>query len=76
MALDHVRRLAALAAAACLVPLVAGCTATVSLPPAAHADSPDCAAVTVRLPASVAGLAKRATDSQATAAWGSPPAVL
>ena len=49
---------------------------TVPMRPAPEAAAPECAAVTVRLPDSVAGLAKRATNAQATGAWGNPAAVL
>jgi hypothetical protein len=44
--------------------------------PAAAADEAACAAVTVRLPASVAGEARRWTDAQATGAWGDPASIL
>lgn len=44
--------------------------------PAPHANSPDCAAVTVRLPDSVSELDKRTTTAQATGAWGDPASVL
>lgn len=40
--------------------------------PAADANDPDCAAVTVRLPDTVAGQERRWTDAQATGAWGAP----
>ena len=63
---------AALAAAVAL----AGCTPAVSLEPAADAVDPGCAEVVVRLPDTVADLAKRETDAQGTGAWGSPASVL
>jgi len=44
--------------------------------PAPEANSPDCAAVTVRLPAAVDGQPRAWTDAQATGAWGSPTTVL
>ena len=53
-----------------------GCTPTVSLDPAADANNPGCAEISVRLPDSVAGEAKRETDAQATGAWGDPAVVL
>lgn len=43
--------------------------------PAADANDPACADVTVNLPATVAGLEKRNTNAQATGAWGDPAAV-
>lgn len=55
---------------------LAGCASTVSLKPAAGADDPACAAVTVRLPDSVDGQQRVWTDAQATGAWGSPTTVL
>lgn len=53
-----------------------GCAGTVSLEPAENANDPRCAAVGVRLPDTVAGQDRRWTDAQATAAWGSPSAVI
>ena len=44
--------------------------------PAAGANDPQCAEVSVRLPGELAGLERRWTDAQATGAWGSPAAVL
>jgi hypothetical protein len=44
--------------------------------PATDANSPDCAAVTVRLPDNVDGQSRNWTDAQATGAWGSPASVL
>lgn len=44
--------------------------------PAADANDPLCAEVTVRLPDSVDGQDRQWTDAQATGAWGSPAAVL
>ena len=65
---------AALLAAVTL--LSSGCTATVSMQAAPESNSPDCAAVTVRLPAQVDGQDRVWTDAQATGAWGSPASVL
>ncbi len=56
--------------------LLTGCTSTVSLDPAAAANDPDCAEVTVRLPNSVDGEPRRWTDAQATGAWGDPASVI
>ncbi|MCR2809366.1 MULTISPECIES: DUF3515 domain-containing protein [unclassified Microbacterium] len=55
---------------------LSGCTSTVSLQPAADADEPACADVTVRLPALVDGEERRWTDAQATGAWGDPASVI
>lgn len=68
------RRRAALAGALILV--LSGCAPIVALTPAPDANNPDCAAVTVRLPDEVGGLAKRQTDAQATGAWGDPDEVV
>lgn len=72
------RRTRALTAAAVPMALLvlAGCAPIVSMQQADNADSPDCAAVIVRLPDTVAGLDKRQTDAQSTAAWGDPDQVL
>lgn len=56
--------------------LLAGCAPIVALQPADDANNPDCAAVIVRLPETVGGLALRQTDAQSTAAWGEPDSVL
>lgn len=53
-----------------------GCAGQVPMTPAADANNPDCASVTVRLPDTVADLKKRETNAQATGAWGTPAAVL
>jgi hypothetical protein len=63
-------------AAVPLLLLLAGCSPIVALEPAVDAASPLCAEVTVRLPDTVAELAKRQTNAQATGAWGEPTAVL
>jgi hypothetical protein len=70
------RRWAAVAAAAGLALVLAGCTPAVVLEPADDANNPDCAAVIVRLPDTVGGLAKRETTAQATGAWGDPDQVV
>jgi hypothetical protein len=56
--------------------LVAGCSQAVTFDPAPSASDPDCAAVVVRLPDTVAGLAERETNAQGTGAWGQPASVL
>ncbi|MCS5718894.1 DUF3515 domain-containing protein [Herbiconiux sp. CPCC 205763] len=56
--------------------LLSGCAGTVALDPADDATNPSCADVIVRLPDTVADLAKRETDAQATGAWGDPASVL
>lgn len=62
--------------AACLIGALTACAPTVAMKPAADANDPRCADVTVRLPDTVAGNAKRNTDAQATGAWGDPAVVL
>ncbi len=56
--------------------LLSGCASTVNLSPAADANNPACAEVTVRLPSDIEGMAKRATGAQATGAWGEPAHIL
>lgn len=58
-----------------LASLLTGCAGEVPMEPAADANTPACADVTVRLPKTVAGLDKRTTNAQATGAWGDPPSV-
>ena len=55
--------------------LVAGCSPTVVISPALYANDPACAEVIVRLPEVTDSLAKRVTNSQSTAAWGTPATV-
>ncbi len=69
-------RAAALVAAATGLLFLAGCSSTVPMEPAEAAEDPLCAEVMVQLPASVDGQARRWTDAQATAAWGTPARVL
>ena len=61
---------------ACVSLLVSGCAGVVPMEAADDANSPDCAAVTVRLPNTVDGQLKRETNAQATAAWGEPASIL
>ena len=70
------RRLAALAGAAILAATLAGCATTVHLEPAADANNPACADVSVLLPDAVGDLDRVWTDAQATGAWGGPTVVL
>ncbi len=66
-------RVAALAAAVpLLLALLAGCSATVAITPAADATNQKCADVIVRLPSAVGTWTIRQTDAQATGAWGDP----
>ncbi|WP_269047929.1 DUF3515 domain-containing protein [Paenarthrobacter sp. Z7-10] len=59
------------------VSLVAtACSAPIDVRPAAEAASPGCAALAAALPSTVAGLQRRETTGQATAAWGSPAGVV
>lgn len=55
---------------------VVGCAGQVPMKPSADANNPECANVTVRLPDTVADLAKRETNAQATGAWGTPASIL
>jgi len=55
--------------------LLSGCAGIVPMEPASDANNPLCAEVSVRL-GDVAGLAKRETNAQATAAWGDPASIL
>lgn len=66
----------ALAAAVAAVAVLSGCGQAVPFDAAEDAADPDCAAVVVRLPDEVAGLAERETNAQGTGAWGSPASVL
>ncbi len=56
--------------------LLSGCASSVNLSPAARSNAPECANMIVRLPDTVAGLAARTVNSQATAAYGDPTAVI
>ena len=69
-------RIAALAIAASAALALSGCVGAVPMKAATGANSPECAAVTVRLPDKVADMIKRETNAQATGAWGDPAAVL
>lgn len=66
------RRLASAALLLLGTALLGGCSTTVHMEPAADANNPLCADVTVGLrnADSIAGLDRRWTDAQATAAWG------
>ncbi len=70
------RAVIAAAAAVALVGSLTGCAAIVPLQPAADANNPSCADVTVRLPDTVADQERRETNAQATGAWGTPTSVL
>lgn len=59
-----------------LLATFSGCASTVALKPATNANAPECADVTVRLPAAVGEFTGRTTDAQATAAWGAPTIVV
>jgi len=57
--------------------VMTGCAGPVAdVEPAPEATDPVCAEAMVALPDAVAGLERRETDSQATAAWGEPSAVI
>jgi hypothetical protein len=57
---------------------VSGCAEgrIASVPAAPHAADPGCAPAMIAMPDTVGDLALRPTDSQATAAWGDPAAVV
>ncbi len=65
-----------MAAASAVTLLAAGCAPVVDVEPAPKANDPRCADVMVYLPETLSGLARRETNSQATAAWGEPSAVV
>ncbi len=72
-----VRKIAFAAVITAVVSLsLAGCAQTVALDAAPHANNPGCAAISVRLPKSIAGQAERNTDAQGTSAWGDPTTIL
>ncbi|MET0304123.1 MAG: DUF3515 family protein [Microbacteriaceae bacterium] len=52
------------------------CAPIVPLEPAADANNPVCADVTVRLPDEIQSQPKRETNAQATGAWGDPENIL
>lgn len=70
------RYLAPAATATLMTLALTGCSPIINLEPAELANDPACAEIIVRLPDSVSGLAKRATNAQATGAWGEPTAVI
>jgi len=71
------RSRAAAAIAGVAAVLLAGCSPTVALSPAApYANDPGCAAAIVRMPDRVGDHAIRSTDAQGTAAWGDPTVAL
>ena len=70
------KRLFLPAVTALLIAVLTGCSSTVALDPALDATNPGCAEIIVRLPNTLADLPLRETNAQATAAWGSPAAVL
>jgi hypothetical protein len=69
------RAAAVVALAASALGLTA-CAQAVPFEAADDAKSPDCAALVVRLPDTVAELPERETNAQGTGAWGEPAAVL
>lgn len=73
--MSRLRVAAAALVAVAFATLLAGCTPTVAMTPAAHANDPKCAAVTVELPDSIAGQKQDYTNAQATGAWGDPVTV-
>lgn len=69
------RVIAAIIAGGTLTAGLVGCTGSVPMQAAENANDPACADVIVRLPETVSGLEKRATNAQATGAWGDPVGV-
>ncbi len=65
-----------MALCAIVVVTLSGCSAAVTLDPAADAVNPKCADVVVNLPEAVGGLASRETNAQGAGAWGNPANVL
>ena len=59
-----------------IVAVLTACASPVPMTASSDASDPACAAVIVRLPEDVVGLAIRETTAQATGAWGSPAQVL
>lgn len=53
-----------------------GCTPSVAVDAAPHATDPVCASIVLATPDEVDGLARRATTSQATTAWGDPDPIV
>lgn len=70
------RRFAAVAGALGLLAALTGCSTTIHLDPAADANNPVCADVSVLVPSAIGDLERVWTDAQATAAWGDPTVVL
>lgn len=70
------RRLAVAAGALLVASVLSGCSTTVHLEPAADANNPACADVSVLLPDTVLDMERVWTDAQATGAWGEPTVAL
>ena len=56
--------------------VLSGCAPTVNLEAAEQANTAECANMTVRLPDTIAGEARRSVNAQATAAWGDPVSII
>jgi len=63
-------------AALTLAGSLSACSSTVSLDASPDSNNPACAEISVRLPDQVDQQSKRATNAQATGAWGNPTAVI
>ncbi|MBO9626964.1 MAG: DUF3515 family protein [Microbacterium sp.] len=74
--MPSIRRLAPVAGALALLAVLTGCSTTIHLEPAADANNPACADVSVLLPSAIGDLERVWTDAQATGAWGAPTVVL
>ena len=71
-----IRKVSAVLGLVAAAAALTACTPTVHLEPAADANDPLCAEVSVRLPDVVGELDRIWTDAQATAAWGESSEVL
>lgn len=56
--------------------LLSGCAPTVNLEAAEESNTVECANMTVRLPDTISGHARRSVNAQATAAWGDPVSII
>jgi hypothetical protein len=73
---NSMRALVAAATLGAAAASLSACTSSVALDSAPEADSPRCAAVTVRLPDNIDGNPQRQTNAQATSAWGDPARII
>ena len=71
-----IRKVSAVLGLVAAAAALTACTPTVHVEPAADANDPLCAEVSVRLPKVIGELDRVWTDAQATAAWGDPTTVI